>query len=74
MAPEIDTSKRYDVYCREGDREIVYESARFKRIRTLFKKREYDWPAEYLEIEQADGQVTFLARSSITKFREHKPS
>jgi hypothetical protein len=67
----IDTGKRYDVYCHEGDREVVYRNARFKRRRTLFKKREYDFFSEYMEIEQADGSAIFISGSSVIKFCEH---
>jgi len=66
----VDISKRYDVYCREGDHEIVYRNALFKGIKTLFQKRESDVFSEYLELEQADGRTIFIARSSLVKFSE----
>ena len=34
----IDIKKRYDVHCREGDRETVYRNVLFKGLRTLFPK------------------------------------
>ena len=67
----VDISKRYDVYCREGDREVVYRNALFKGIRTLFQKENTDLWAEYMELEQADGQTIFIARQSVMKFSEH---
>ena len=72
LAPdEIDLSKRYDVYCREGDQQVVYRNARFKGARTLFARREHEPFALYMEIEQADGGTIFVARLSVIKFCEH---
>jgi hypothetical protein len=68
----IDTSKRYDVYCAERSQEIVvYRNARFKGIKKLYQARQYDFMSEFMELEQADGQVIFLARSSVIKFCEY---
>jgi ATP-dependent Clp protease ATP-binding subunit ClpA len=67
----VDVSKRYDVYCREGDREVVYRNARFKSVKTLLNRKDYDFLYEYLELEQADGQTIFITRSSVVKFGEH---
>jgi len=67
----IDTSKRYDVYCREGNQEVVYRNALFKSIRTLLPKGEPDRFSEYIEIEQGDGSTIFIARSTLIKFCEH---
>jgi ATP-dependent Clp protease ATP-binding subunit ClpA len=67
----VDTSKRYDVYCREQNEQVVYRNALFKRVKTLFREREYDMLSEYLELEQADGQRIFIARTSVVKFCEH---
>src|SRR5204862_4358989 len=60
----VDVAKRYDVYCREGQHEIVYRNAFFKGIRTLFSRGEYDIYYEYIELEQADGQTVCVARWS----------
>ena len=69
----IDTNKRYDVYCTERNQEVVvYRNALFKGIRKLFEGRhQFDFMAEFMELEQADGQTVFLGRSSIIKFCEH---
>src|SRR5688572_8277702 len=67
----VDISKRYDVYCREGDQAVDYRNVLFKGIRTLFAKTEFDAFSEYLELEQADGQTIFIARASVKKFCEH---
>ena len=67
----VDVSKRYDVYCREGQEEVVYQNALFKGIATLFSRGDHDVYYEYVELEQADGQTVMIARWSITKFCEH---
>jgi ATP-dependent Clp protease ATP-binding subunit ClpA len=66
---EVDTSKRYDVYCMEGNRElVVYRNALFKDRKSLLPRHEYETFSEFLELEQADGQTVFIARSSVIKF------
>lgn len=67
----VDISKRYDVYCREGDHQVVYRNALFKGAKTLFPRGEFDPFSEYMELEQADGQTIFVSRSSVIKFCEH---
>ena len=68
----VDASKRYDVYCSERNQEIVvYRDALFKGGRRLFQTDPHHVLSEFLELEQADGQTIFIARSSILKFREH---
>src|SRR5437867_1688922 len=53
---EVDTSKRYDVYCAEGNRElVVYRNALFKERKSLLPRHEYETFSEFLELEQADG-------------------
>ena len=69
----IDITKRYDVHCREGDREIVYRNVLFKGLRTLFPKNEYDALSQFIELEQADQQTIFVARGSVMKFSETLP-
>ncbi len=65
----IDTSKRYDIYCIEGNQEVVYRDAVFKGRKGLLQGG-FPGP-EFLEIEQADGQRVFVARASVVKFCEH---
>ncbi len=68
----IDTTKRYDVYCREEHQEVVvYRNALFKGTKDLLPKSQHDIFSEYLEVEQADGQTVFIARASIIKFCDH---
>jgi ATP-dependent Clp protease ATP-binding subunit ClpA len=68
----IDITRRYDIYCLEGEHEIVYRNARFKGIKTLFKERDFDPFSDYMELEQADGQTIFVSRTSIKRFCEHR--
>ena len=67
---DIDTSRRYDVYCCEGEQQVVYRNAFFKGMRTIFPKGEYDPFSQYIELEQADGRTIFVARSCVIKFCE----
>jgi hypothetical protein len=67
----LDLTRRYDIYCRDGDKQTLYRNAVFKGVKTLFPRKEWDFSAEYLEIEQADGDTIFINRMSIIKFCEH---
>ncbi len=67
----VDTSKRYDVYCAErGQAIVVYRNVLFKGARYLFPKAQQGLLSEFVELEQADGQTVFVARSSVVKFCE----
>ena len=67
----IDISKRYDVFCTEGDQVVVYRNTLIKGRKSLLKHRDYEAFSEFLELEQASGQVVFVARRSVIKFCEH---
>jgi hypothetical protein len=68
-APQIDISKRYDVYYCERDLYVVvYRNALFKGVRSLFRSSEYDTWSEYLELEQTNGQTVFLHRPGVVGF------
>jgi hypothetical protein len=67
----IDVSKRYDVYCNEQSGFAVYRNVRFKELRSLFRKGDFDFAYDYIEIEEANGHTFFIPRSSIVKFCEH---
>jgi ATP-dependent Clp protease ATP-binding subunit ClpA len=69
LSNNIDLSKRYDVYCREGTEEVVYRNALFRGGDELFHKR-----AQFVALELSDGKIIFVASSSIVKFHEHVPS
>ena len=63
----IDKSKRYDVYCRSWfNRLIVFRNVLFKRVARLHVGHFHDW----IELEQADGQVVFISVNSIEMFCE----
>jgi hypothetical protein len=67
----VDTSKRYDIYCTEHNREVVYRNACFKGPKRLFQPAQYYIPSGFLDLEQADGQTVCVARASVVKFCEH---
>ena len=46
---------------------MVYRNALLKGVKTLFKTRESDALAEFMEVERADGQTVLVPRHSITK-------
>ncbi len=70
--PQIDTSKRYDVYCTEpGQKIVVYRNARFKSAGSLLSapgvRTGY---SQFIELEQANGQTIFVSRQAIFRFCE----
>jgi hypothetical protein len=68
---QIDTRKRYDVYCIEPSREIVvYRNALFKSAGTLLPPPGNRMYPDFLELEQTNGQPVFISRSSIFRFCE----
>jgi len=70
--PQVDTGKRYDVYCIEPSRQnVVYRNARFKGAVALLPHAggRMHYP-DYVELEQANGQSIFIPRSSIFRFCE----
>ncbi|MGA2604516.1 MAG: hypothetical protein ABSG14_09835 [Verrucomicrobiia bacterium] len=69
--PEIDTSKRYDVYCHEmGVRIVVYRKALFKGVKRLLSSAQFDIGSDFIELEQANGQTVYLSKMSVIKFCE----
>jgi hypothetical protein len=70
--PPVDTSKRFDVYCREvGERTIVYRNARFKGVQRLLSTQKFDVMSDFYDLELAGGQSIFISRMSVFKFCEH---
>ncbi len=68
----VDLSKRYDVHCSDYSQGVmVHRNVRFKGVKHLFAKSQYDALSGYVELEQSDGQTVFVSRSSIIKFCEH---
>ena len=65
----IETRKRYDVYCAESDKGVVYRNALFKGVKQLFRG-DGDKYTHYFELELADGQIMFIATYSVLKFCE----
>ncbi len=65
----IDTTKRYDVYCRETSGKIVvYREALFKGVRSLLPRSEHDGSSPFVELERKDGSSVFIAKNSIVRF------
>lgn len=68
---QIDTTKRYDVYCVERNQElVVYRNVLFKSTKYLFPRPQQGILAEFVELEHADSRLVFVARTSIIKFCE----
>jgi len=67
----VDTSKRYDVYCRQNQQVVVYRNALFKGRSKLLSARQPDFGAEFLELEQSNGQTVYLSLLSVLRFCEH---
>jgi hypothetical protein len=71
----VDTSRRYDVFCTErGQEVVVYRNVLLKSAKRLFPGRVSDALSQFIELEHADWQAVFVARTSIIKFCEHGPS
>jgi len=64
----IDLTKRYDAYCSERlEAVVVYRNVLFKGVKKLLREDD-DKLAEFIELEQADGQTVFVAKYSLVKF------
>ena len=69
LAEAVDTSKRYDVYCTDWSQGVtIYRNVRFKGIKHLFQKSQYDVLSGFVELEQENGQTVFVSRGSIIRF------
>ena len=67
----VDTSRRYDVYCAGRNQDVVvYHNALFKGLKRLLSETHRSGTADFFEIEQADGQIIFVAAYSVIKFCE----
>jgi ATP-dependent Clp protease ATP-binding subunit ClpA len=62
----VDLTKRYDVYCREGGEQVIYRNALIKSVRALCKDADGDPVIHFMEIEFND-QTILIAFPSITK-------
>ncbi len=50
---------------------VVYRNVVFKSSKKLLSRGEYGVFYQFLEVEQADGKIVFIARTSLIKFCEH---
>ncbi len=67
----VDASKRYDVHCTDWSQGVtVYRNVRFKGVKHLFQKSQYDVLSGFVELEQENGQSVFVSRGSIIRFTE----
>lgn len=67
----VDTSKRYDVHCTDRSQGVtVYRNVRFKGVKHLFPRSQYDTLSVFVELEQENGQIVFVSRSSVIRFTE----
>jgi hypothetical protein len=70
--PQIETNRRYDVYCTEpGHGVVVYRNARFKGVGNLLPSPGIRGGfSQFVELEQSNGQAVFISRGSIFRFCE----
>jgi len=65
----VDTHQCYDVYCVEGNQKVVvYRNARLKSTKYLFPNNSADPPCVFVELEDRNQQLVFIARSSVLRF------
>lgn len=68
----VDVNKRYDVYCTEQNQQVVvYRNVLFKGRKRLLSKGQNELGAEFIELEQSNGQTVYLSLLSVRKFCEH---
>ncbi len=57
----VDTSKRYDVYCRERNQEVViYRNALFKGRKNLLKRRDHDFFQSFWSSNKPTAKLSLL--------------
>ena len=70
--PEIDPTKRYDVYVSEPQmRQVVYRGVLFKAALHLLGSDVADRAPRFIQLEQANGQIVYIPRGAIVKLCEH---
>jgi hypothetical protein len=68
----LDTTARYDVYCAERNlKTVVYRNVLIKAVKTLFPRNDFDQFSDFVELERADGQTVFVAKSTVFRFCHH---
>jgi hypothetical protein len=70
--PQIDTSRRYDIYCVEPSQGlVVYRNSRFKGAGSLLPSPGMRGGfSQFLELEQSNDQSVFISRGSVVRFCE----
>jgi hypothetical protein len=69
--PEIDPTKRYDVYVSEPLRQIVYRNVLLKAAMHLLGTDVADRAPRFIQLEQTNGQSVYVPRGAIVKVCEH---
>jgi ATP-dependent Clp protease ATP-binding subunit ClpA len=65
----VDLTQHYDVYCAERNEIlIVHRNVRFRSARSLIPQGDTEQTSDFVELEQADGQTVFVAKSTIIRF------
>jgi hypothetical protein len=70
LISQIDLSKRYDIYCTQGNEDRVYEDVRLVGIRSLEPPRDY-MSGSFVELEAADGSRILISQYGIQMICEH---
>jgi len=69
--PEIDSTKRYDIYVSEPQRQIVYRNVLLKAAMHLLGTDVADRAPRFVQLEQSNGQSVYVPRGAIVKVCEH---
>jgi hypothetical protein len=69
--PEIDPTKRYDVYVSEPQRQVVYRNVLLMAAMHLLGTDVADRAPRFIQLEQANGQSVYVPRGAIVKVCEH---
>lgn len=72
FTPRAQQALAFDVYCSERNQQVVvYRNALFKGRSRLLSTGQHDFGAEFLELEQSNGQTVYLSLHSLLRFCEH---
>jgi hypothetical protein len=69
--PEVDPSKRYDVYVSEPQRQVVYRNVLLKAAIHLLGTDVADRSPRFIQLEQSNGQSVYVPRGAIVKLCEN---
>ena len=69
--PEIDATKRYDIYVSEPHRQVVYRNVLLKAAMHLLGTDVRDRFPRFIQLEQSYGESVYVPRGAIVKLCEH---